>query len=102
LSKVELQSHPHGVVVPIRAHPGARRNALLGVREGMLRIAVTAAPEKGKANQAIAALLGRELGLAKSSIELIAGETSSHKRFLLIGANRESIDATIDQLLNPA
>lgn len=68
----------------------------------MLRIAVTAAPEKGKANQAIAALIGRELGLAKSSIELIAGETSSHKRFLLIGADRESVAAKIDQRLNSA
>lgn len=68
----------------------------------MLRIAVTAVPEKGKANQAIAALIGRELGLAKSSIELIAGETSSHKRFLLIGADRESVAAKIDQRLNSA
>jgi uncharacterized protein len=47
---IELRSHQGGVIVPVQAHAGARRNGVLGVRNGMLRVAVTAAPEKGKAN----------------------------------------------------
>jgi hypothetical protein len=44
---------------------------------------VTQAPEKGKANKAVIELLSKLLGLRKSQIELLAGETSSQKRFLV-------------------
>ena len=43
-----------GVILPIKAQPGAKRNAILGERAGSIRVAVTAAPEAGKANEAIA------------------------------------------------
>ena len=49
----------------------------------MLKVSVTQAPEKGKANKAVIELLAKKLGLKKSQIELIAGETSHQKRFLL-------------------
>ena len=48
-------------------------------RAGKPQIAVTAAPEKGKANKAIIAVLAEALSLAKSEIELISGETSRRK-----------------------
>ena len=92
---VELAADPRGVIIPVRAHAGARRNAILGVRQGMLRIAVTAAPEKGKANRAIIALLSEALGVPKSAIELISGETSPQKRFLIANANLDVIQQTL-------
>ena len=96
---LHLQQTPHGTVILIRAHAGARRNAILGLREGALRIAVTAAPEKGKANKEIITLLGQAFGLAKSSIELIAGRTSPHKRFLLHGLTIESVEKKVYTIL---
>jgi uncharacterized protein YggU (UPF0235/DUF167 family) len=78
---IRLEQHPRGIVVPVRAHAGARQNAVLGERQEALRIAVTAAPEKGKANRAIIDVLSDRLGVAKSLIELIAGETTPLKRF---------------------
>lgn len=80
---IELVAHPDGVILPIRAQPGARRNELRGEQAGALKASVTAAPEKGKANEAIVELLARELGLRRSQIELIGGETSRQKRFLI-------------------
>jgi uncharacterized protein (TIGR00251 family) len=94
---IRLAQHPRGIVVPVRAHAGARQNAVLGERHGALRIAVTAAPEKGKANRAIIDLLSDRLGVAKSSIELIAGETTPQKRFLVIGADEDSIQRSLGQ-----
>ncbi len=96
---LDLEQQADGVVLPIRAHAGARRNAILGARAGALRVAVTAAPEKGKANQAIVALLSKTLGIAKSSIELVAGETSPQKRLLLRGAGLEQVRSVLDELL---
>src|SRR5205823_4214802 len=82
-SMLTLEPDPRGVVLSIRAHASARRSAILGVREGALRVAVTAAPEKGKANRAIIAVLSKTLGISKAQIELVSGETSAKKRLLV-------------------
>jgi hypothetical protein len=78
-----LEPHADGTILPVRAHPGARRNEIRGVQDGMLKVSVTQSPEKGKANKAVIELLSKKLGLKKSQIELIAGETSHQKRFLV-------------------
>lgn len=96
---IKLESHADGVILPVRAHAGARQNAILGEREGALRVAVTAAPEKGKANSAIIAVLSKALGVSKSSLELIAGDTSPQKRFLIHGATVHSLAATLNKLI---
>jgi uncharacterized protein (TIGR00251 family) len=95
---IAIQQHARGIVIPVRAHAGARRNAVLGERDGALRVAVTAAPEKGKANRAIADLLSRTFGVSKSEIELLSGDTSPQKRFLIIGARIEAIQQALDAL----
>ena len=80
-----LEPHADGTILPVRAHPGARRNEIRGVQDGMLKVSVTQAPEKGKANKAVIEVLAKQLKLKKSQIELIAGETSHQKRFLVRG-----------------
>ena len=80
---IDLQSHAAGTILPVRARPGARRNEIRGEQNGMLKVCVTQPPEKGKANKALIALLARELHLRKSQLELLAGETSPEKRFLV-------------------
>jgi uncharacterized protein len=86
-----LEPHPEGTILPVRAQPGARRNEIRGVQGGMLKVCVTQSPEKGKANKALVELLSKSLGLKKSQIELIAGETSHQKRFLVRGVAREDL-----------
>jgi uncharacterized protein (TIGR00251 family) len=82
---LDLDENERGTIVPVKAQAGARKNAILGERQGALRVAVTAAPEKGKANRAIIELLSKTLDVPKSAIELISGETSPQKRFLIVG-----------------
>jgi uncharacterized protein len=78
-----LEPHANGTILPVRAQPGGRRNELRGEQDSMLKLSVTQSPEKGKANKAIVELLSKSLGLKKSQIELISGETSHQKRFLI-------------------
>ncbi len=80
---LHLEPHPDGAILPVRAQPGARRNEIRGVQDGMLKVCVTQSPEKGKANKALVEVLSKSLGLKKSQIELIAGQTSHQKRFLV-------------------
>ena len=80
---IELASLPQGVRLPVRAQPGARVSAVRGEHDGALKVSVTQVAEKGKANKALAAVLCKALQLRKSQLELIAGETSPHKEFLV-------------------
>jgi uncharacterized protein len=86
-----LTPHADGTILPVRVHPGARRNSVDGVQDGALKISVTQAPEKGKANKAVADLLSKTLGLKRSQIELAAGETSRQKRFLVRGVKPDEL-----------
>lgn len=96
---ISLEQHRRGIIIPVRAHAGARHNGILGEREGALRVAVSAAPEKGKANRAIIELLSKTLGVSKSEIELLSGDTSPQKRFLIISGSEESVRQAIDSAL---
>ena len=80
---IELKPHAEGVVVSVRAVAGAKRSEVRGEQNGALKVTVTQAAEKGKANKAIAALLVGALGLRKTQVELLWGATSRNKQFLL-------------------
>ena len=94
---IDLEERENGVVLPVKAHPGTRRNEIRSPQNGMLRVSVTQAPEKGKANKAIIALLAKELSLRKSQIELLSGETSGQKRFLIAGISLANLQERVDQ-----
>ena len=80
---IALEERADGVLLLVKAQPAAHRNAIRGEQNSMLKISVTQAPEKGKANQAIIEVLAEELGLKRSQIELVSGETASQKKFLI-------------------
>jgi uncharacterized protein (TIGR00251 family) len=90
-----LEASADGLILPVRGQPGARRNEIRGVQDGALKVCVTASPEKGKANKAMIELLARSLGLKKSQIELVSGQTAHQKRFLLRGTSREEVLARL-------
>jgi uncharacterized protein len=97
---IALEPHTEGVILPVRAQPGARRNEIRGEQAGMLKVCVTQVAEKGKANKAIAEFLAKTFKLRKSQIELIAGETSAHKRFLIREITLEELRAILAPVLS--
>lgn len=96
---IELTPSRDGVLVNVHAQPGARRNAVIGEREGAIRVAVTAPPDKGKANVAILDVLAEALGLRPSQLALVSGETSRRKRILLAGIAADDARSRIDRAL---
>lgn len=71
-----------GAVFALRVTPKARRNEI-AVDGEKIRVHVTAAPENGKANEAVVKLLAKSLGVAKSRLVLVWGATSRDKLFRL-------------------
>jgi uncharacterized protein len=74
----------------VLAHPGARRDAVEGLRAQaggglVLHVSVRAAPEGSKANEAIVALLAREWRVPKRAIRLVSGSADRRKSLHLAG-----------------
>ncbi|WP_422049440.1 DUF167 domain-containing protein [Shimia sp.] len=82
MAKAPEMSLTPGAEIAVRVTPKASRNAV--VQDGdILRVYVTVAPEGGKANAAVAKLLAKAMGVAKSRLTLVRGQTSREKVFRL-------------------
>jgi uncharacterized protein (TIGR00251 family) len=93
---ITIRRHPDGATLAIRAQPGARRNAVLGEQAGALKVAVTAPPEDGRANEAIVELLRDVFGWKRSQIELVSGYTNRNKVVLIRNVSPESLTELIN------
>ncbi|SFL25002.1 hypothetical protein SAMN04488036_107173 [Shimia haliotis] len=73
-----------GAEISVRVTPKASRNAVV-MKDGQIRVYVTVVPEGGKANAAVQKLLANTLGIAKSRLRLIRGDTARDKVFRVLG-----------------
>ena len=100
MTRLTLTATEAGTLIRIKAKPNARHNQINGVIDGMLKVSVTTAPEKGKANKAIIKLLSKTLRIPSSRFEIVAGATSSMKKVMAIGMSpaevREKLVGSIE------
>lgn len=75
------------VRVAVHVRPKSSRSAILGVREGVLEVALTSPPADGEANSELLGLLAKALGVRRGDIAIITGASGRNK---LIEANRVS------------
>ena len=73
--------NPEAVLLHVHVQPKARANTVKGWHGDALRVSVTAAPEDGRANRAVIALLAEMFDVAPSSISLVRGAASRDKWF---------------------
>ncbi|OHC14755.1 MAG: hypothetical protein A3K50_10640 [Planctomycetes bacterium RIFOXYD12_FULL_42_12] len=85
-----------GIILSIRTQPGSSKNRIIGEYGGRLKLAVTAAPEKGRANKAVIELLADTLHISESSIHIISGESSRDKRLMIKGLTPEDIKSLLN------
>lgn len=93
-----VAAHADGVTLAVKARPGAKKNALLGIEAGMLKVSITAPPEDGKANEAIVELLRDAFGLKRSEVELLRGKTHRNKVILLRKTSVAAIESRLAQI----
>ncbi|TCZ64372.1 DUF167 domain-containing protein [Roseicella aquatilis] len=96
------RAEPRGVALRVKVQPRARRAGLLGLAPGVdgprLKLAVTEAPEDGRANRAVCAALARALGMPQSSVEVAQGHTSREK-LVLVAGDPEALAPRIQALI---
>ncbi|HZT78663.1 MAG TPA: DUF167 domain-containing protein [Gemmataceae bacterium] len=92
---VTITEREGGCVLPVRAQPGARRAGVAGEQAGALKVAVTAPPQDGRANDALVEVLRDWLGVKRSQVALVSGRTSRNKVFLVRGVSPEALSALV-------
>jgi len=88
---ISIHETTSGATLTIRVQPRARKNAILGELGGTLKIAVTAPPVDGRANEVCAEFLGQLLHLPHSCIAIISGQHSRNKVVRIQGMAAEEI-----------
>jgi uncharacterized protein YggU (UPF0235/DUF167 family) len=91
--------------VRVKVQPRARRDAVLGEATSAdgprLRLAVTAAPEDGRANRAVCALLAEALGVAPSAVQVTMG-ASAREKTLAVAGDPAALGARLADLVEGA
>ena len=97
-----LRATEGGVTLAVRAQPGAKKTAIIGVygegASAQLKVAVQAPPVEGRANSALIAFLAETFALPKNKVEIVSGELSRSKVFLLRGVSLKKAEAILAQL----
>ena len=76
---IPIRQHESSVSFSVRVHPRAKKNAITGEVGDALKVALTAPPVDGKANQACVEFFAKLLKVARSSVTIASGETSRNK-----------------------
>jgi hypothetical protein len=93
LNKSNQKKTNQDILTKLKIHlvPRSSRDQLVSCTGDQLKIKITTPPVEGRANQALIAFLAKQLGIAKSRVELVSGETSKQKRILIHGLNLDEI-----------
>lgn len=96
-----MLSESRGAVrLALHVQPGARRTAIIGVHGDALKIAVSAPPVDGKANEAICEFVAEVLGVRAQAVQLVAGATSRRKVLSIDGVSLDVIEGRLSELLS--
>lgn len=80
---IKIREMEGGIVVAVKVQPNSSKDRVIGEYGDKIKIAVTVAPEKGKANKAVIKLFAKWLGIKSSDIQVISGETSRDKELFI-------------------
>ncbi len=89
-----IQKTSDGIILSVKVIPKSRRDEIVGKVGESLKVKLTQAPERGKANKALIELLARVLNLRKSDIVLIKGEAARNKLLKIKGITVSEIKRT--------
>jgi len=94
-ASLRLVSREGSVDVDIRVLPRSSREAIVGIHDGALKIALSAPPVDGEANAALVAFLAKSLGVPKSAVSIVRGERGRSKTIRVASCTPERIRALV-------
>lgn len=94
-TSLNLRARGPDLLFAVLVQPGARRDEIVGVRDGALKLAVIAPPVEGKANAACRRLLADTLKVPVSRVEVVAGAKARRKRVRIRNADPTVLKARL-------
>ena len=88
---VAIQNSPSGATFAVKVHPRAKKNAITGEVGDALKLALTAPPVDGKANEACIEFFAKLLNLPRSSVTIASGQTSRNKVIRVAGLTAQQV-----------
>jgi uncharacterized protein (TIGR00251 family) len=92
---ISIRDTPAGATFAVKVHSRARRNAITGEVGDALKLALTAPPVEGKANQACMEFLAEFLNVPRSSVTIVGGHTTRSKVIRVAGRTAAEIKARL-------
>ncbi len=87
-----------GATFAVRVQPRARKNAITGTVGDALKLALTAPPIEGRANQAAIEFFADLFEIPRSSVTIASGATSRNKRIYISGVNSENVRRRLQEI----
>ncbi len=92
MGNLKIEEHNEGAVFTAKIVPGSNgQTRICGLLDEMLKVKVSAAPEKGKANQCLIKFLSKQLGVKKNAVSIISGTTSPVKHVQVSGMSADTL-----------
>lgn len=85
------------VTITVRVVPRASRSEIVGLVAGEVKIRIAAPPVEGAANAELIKVLAKELGVPKSTVEIVSGQGSRTKRVRLSGVSNDKIQHVLSR-----
>jgi uncharacterized protein len=85
MSELVVEQRGSALRIRVRVKPRASKSRIVGVKDGILEVAVAAPPVDGEANSELIKTLASALGCGKSAIEIVTGAGSRSKLVLVVG-----------------
>jgi uncharacterized protein len=86
-----IKNSPNGVTFAVKVQPRAKGNAITGELGDALKLALTAPPVDGKANEACIEFFAKLLNLPRSSVTIASGQTSRNKVIRVLGLTAQQV-----------
>jgi len=96
-----IQEKDGSLVFPVRVVPNAKKNEIVGVEGGVLRVRVSAPPVGGKANEVLVEFLAKALGVRKGQVEIASGQRARNKAVRVRGLSEEEARKRLGNLIAP-
>ena len=96
---IAIQETAGAVTFAVKVQPRARRNAVVGELDGALKIALTAPPVDGRANDACVEFLAETLGLRRLAVDIVSGQNSRNKVICVSGISAPQLRGILEARL---
>ena len=91
MTSLQIEQADRDCYFKVKVVPASSKTVVVGVLDGMLKLRVTAVPEKGKANKSIVDFLAKKLGVNKKMVTITAGVSSPVKQIRISEMSAEDV-----------